>query len=259
VRFRLDVMASAGQNGRGVIAIACPIPQKQRAHDIAFGGGKFRGQDAAADFEPQGGIAERSKRRAREAMLPRHLAHHLHQSPGKCAGARFGDVGDDAARNLGRNVLFVERRLITQRPGIPRGLLFDDGADQLRPKRMRFGRGVRERSELCGRRQRVHLLAAGLAAVWIGFLAAIQVEETNRRRIIDLDAMMRGDAPQNVIDVRQMIKSYVADEGAFNGGIAQTPMQPAEENTELREQRKGNDQPIGVHGCGPQTSLATSS
>jgi hypothetical protein len=240
-------MGGAGENGRGVIAIPCPIPQKQRTRDIAFGGGKFRGENAAAHFEPQGGIAERRERRSREAVFPRHLAHHLHQSPGKCAGVGFGDVGDDAARNLGRNVLFVERRLIAQRPGIPRRLLFDDGADQVRPKRMRFGRGVCERNELCWWRQRVPPLAAGLAAVRIDFFVRpIQLEEANRRRLIDLDAMMRGDAPQRVIDMRQMIDGDVADEGAFDGGIAQTPMQPAEENTELREQRKGNDQPIGI-------------
>lgn len=97
-------------------------------------------------------------------------------------------------------------------------------------------------------------------AVWIGFsIFAIQLKETNRRRIIDFNTVMFGDAPQHMIDVRQMIESDVADEGAVDGGIAQAPMQPAEENTKLREKSKSKDQPIGIHGCRPQMSLPTRS
>ena len=68
---------------------------------------------------------------------------------------------------------------------------------------------------------------------------------------------MRGNAAQRVIDMREMIDGHVADEGAFDGGVAQTPMQPAKENTELRDERKGNDQPIRIHARGPQTSFAS--
>jgi len=60
-----------------------------------------------------------------------------------------------------------------------------------------------------------------------------------------------------VIDMREMIDGHVADEGALDGGVAQTPMQPAKENTELRDERKGNDQPIRIHARGPQTSFAS--
>jgi hypothetical protein len=102
----------------------------------------------------------------------------------------------------------------------------------------------------------VHPFAARLAAVQVGFLLLpIQIEETDRRRLIDFDAMVRGNASQGVIDMRQMIDGYIADEGAFDGGIAQTPVQPTQENTELREQRKDNDHPIWVHECDPQTYL----
>lgn len=69
----------------------------------------------------------------------------------------------------------------------------------------------------------------------------------HRRRVVDFDALMRRDAPQRVINVRKMVKGHVADESAFDGGIAKPSMKPSEKNTQLREQRKRNDQPIGIH------------
>ena len=45
---------------------------------------------------------------------------------------------------------FVERGLIAQRPGISRRFLLDDGADNLRPQRTRFGSAAREGDEFAG-------------------------------------------------------------------------------------------------------------
>lgn len=78
-------------------------------------------------------------------------------------------------------------------------------------------------------------------------LSPVQFREIHRRRLVDFDALMRSDAPQRVINVRKMVKGHVANKRAFDGGIAKPSMQPAEENTQLREQRKRNDQPIGIH------------
>ena len=64
---------------------------------------------------------------------------------------------------------------------------------------------------------------------------------------VDFDALMRSDAPQRVINVRKMVKGHVANKRAFDGGIAKPSMKPAQENTQLRKQRKRNDQPIGIH------------
>src|SRR4029077_3536524 len=52
-----------------------------------------------------------------------------------------------------------------------------------------------------------------------------------------------------------MVEGDVANEGAFDGSVAQTPVQPAEENTQLRDERKSANQPVGVHRCGPKTDL----
>src|SRR2546428_113507 len=112
----LGVTCRARENSRRVIPIPCPIPQKQRARDVAFGGGEFRGEGPAADLQSHGGIAERGERCVRETVFARDLAHHLHQPPRKCAGARFGGVGDSASRNLRRNGFFLEGRLRTQAP-----------------------------------------------------------------------------------------------------------------------------------------------
>jgi hypothetical protein len=245
---RLGVMRSVGENGGGVVPIPCPIPQQQRPRDVAFGGGEFCGEDAAADLEPYGGIAERRQRFVREPVFARDLTHYLHQSPGKCASARFGDVVDDAARNLRHDVFFVELRLIAQSPGIPGGLLLDDRADQFRPKCVCIGGTMCEHNEFCGRRQTIFSFAAELASVRVRFrLRAVQFREVHRRRVVDFDALMRSDAPQRVINVREMVEGHVANKCALDGGVAKPSMQPAEENTQLREQRKRNDQPIGIH------------
>jgi hypothetical protein len=83
--------------------------------------------------------------------------------------------------------------------------------------------------------------------VRIGFLIlAIQHKETNRRRVVDFDTLVRSDAPQRVIDMWQMIGGHVVHKGTLDGCIAQVPMQPADENTE-------------IHACGRQMSLAMSS
>lgn len=161
----LGVMSSARQNCGGVVLIPCPIPQQQRARDVAFGGSEFCGEDAAADLEAHGGIAERRERFVGEAVLASDLAHHLHQSPRKRTSARFSEVGESAASDLGRHVFFVERRLIAQRPRIPGGLLLDDGAHQFRPEPMRVSGAMCELKEFCGGRQRVFSLAKGLATM----------------------------------------------------------------------------------------------
>ena len=260
-------MRSSGEHGRRVIAIPRPIPQQQSARDVAFGGGELCGKDAAADLEPHGGIAERGERGFGEAVFARDLAHDLHQSPGKCAGTRLGWVVRYFRRSQGTqarglairpsrrqrslDIFRVEGGLITQRPGIPGRLLLDDGADEFGPKRMRFGRPMRERDELrWGRLQGIRLrkrLKAVQAACVSLFGLAVQLEEAHRRRVFEFDAVAGGDAVQGVIDVRQMIERHVADEGAFDGGVAQAAMQPAKEDAELSNQGEGDDQPIRVH------------
>ena len=96
-----------------------------------------------------------------------------------------------------------------------------------------------------------------LTAVGVRLIVlAIQLKEADRRWILDFEMMVRGNQPQRVIDMRQMIDSDVADEGAFDIGIAQAPMQPAKENAKLSEQREGHDQPVRIHAREPQTNVA---
>lgn len=85
---------------------------------------------------------------------------------------------------------------------------------------------------------------------------AIQLEEADRRWILDFETVMRGNQPQRVIDMRQMIDGHVADEGALDIRIAQASMQPTQENAKLGEQREGHDQPIRIHAREPQTNVA---
>jgi hypothetical protein len=70
--------------------------------------------------------------------------------------------------------------------------------------------------------------------------------------------MMCGDSSERMIDMRQMIDSHVANKGAFDGGIAQTAMDPAQENAKLRQQRKSNDQPIRILRCESQNGVIRS-
>jgi hypothetical protein len=75
------------------------------------------------------GIAERGEKRSTEARFARDLPHHLHQPPGKTASISFGG-GDFVVRVKARDVFAEERRLVAYGPGIPAGLLLDDGADE---------------------------------------------------------------------------------------------------------------------------------
>ncbi len=61
--------------------------------------------------------------------------------------------------------------------------------------------------------------------------------------------MMRGDEPQCVVDVRQMMGGHVMNEGTFHGGIAQAAMQPAQKDKELRKECESYDQPVWVHSA----------
>jgi hypothetical protein len=162
---------------------------------------------------------------------------------------RFGEVDNVSAGELGRNVFLVERGLISQRPGIPRRFLLDDGADNFRPQRMRFGGAPREGDEFCWRRERIHEFCRYSGAAGIGFIAPVQLQEANGRWILNLYAVVRGKTVQNAINMRQVIGSHVAHEGAFDVRVTQAAMQPSQEHKKLREQRKGEDQPIWVHAC----------
>jgi hypothetical protein len=77
--------------------------------------------------------------------------------------------------------------------------------------------------------------------------SVVELEEVDGRRLVDFDAVARGNEPQRVIDVRQMIDGHIANKSAIDVGAAHAAMQPAEKDTELRQQGEGDDQPVGVH------------
>jgi hypothetical protein len=74
-----------------------------------------------------------------------------------------------------------------------------------------------------------------------GLPVGAKLEEVHRRGVIDLHAVVGGDEPQRVVDVRQMMNGHVMDEGAFHSAIAQAAMQPAQKDKELCEERKSYD------------------
>src|ERR1700733_6178963 len=96
----LRVMAGANEHCRRVVLISSSVPKQERAGDVAFGCGEFRGEDAAADFDSRGRIAKSGERSAVEAVLARGLPHHLHQSPGEGSGMRFGEVDNVSPGDL---------------------------------------------------------------------------------------------------------------------------------------------------------------
>src|SRR6185437_4584551 len=104
----------------------------------------------AADVEPDGGIAEGAGEFAFEAVLARHLSHHLHESPGDGASDFFR--WRKAER---RDVARAEARLVTDGTRIPGGLLFDESADQRGIERVLGCGGASEQNEFGGSRHGV--------------------------------------------------------------------------------------------------------
>jgi len=77
---------------------------------------------------------------------------------------------------------------------------------------------------------------------------AVQFQELDRWRLFQLNAELAGDLAQRVIQVREMIDGHVANEGAANFVVARAPVQPAEEEKELKTCRETDNDPVGIHG-----------
>jgi hypothetical protein len=59
----------------------------------------------------------------------------------------------------------------------------------------------------------------------------------HKRRLLELDSLVRCDLAQRGVNVRQMIERDVAHERAADFGVAHVTMQPAKQNEELQECR----------------------
>ncbi len=80
---------------------------------------------------------------------------------------------------------------------------------------------------------------AELAAV-----PSIEIEELHERGLFERNSLLRGDGAQGGIDVRQMIQGDVAHKRASDLIVAHAPVQPAEEERELNEDRGKRDRKI---------------
>ena len=143
----LQVVRAAGEHLRGIERVRAAVPGKQGARGVAAGGVELLAQDFAADGQSLLRIAQRGKKLRVETGFAGDLPHHLHQAPGKAArvGLRRGDFVIGVKR---RDVFGEKRGLITDGPGIPRGLLLDDSADESGIECSRFGGMARKRQEL---------------------------------------------------------------------------------------------------------------
>jgi hypothetical protein len=63
---------------------------------------------------------------------------------------------------------------------------------------------------------------------------AIQFQELDWWRLLDLDAEVAGDLAQGVIEVRKVIDGHVANEGATNFVVARASVQPAQKEEQLQ-------------------------
>jgi hypothetical protein len=78
-------------------------------------------------------------------------------------------------------------------------------------------------------------------------IVAIQFEELDGRRILELDAELTGDLAQGVVEVREVVDGHVANEGAANFVVAGAAVQPAKKEVQLEARGKANDDPVGIH------------
>ena len=79
---------------------------------------------------------------------------------------------------------------------------------------------------------------------------AVEVDEADQRRFVEGNSLPGRDFVQRVVNVRQVIRGDVADEGAHDFVIAHAAMEPAQEENELRTDGKDcgeNRVPMRVH------------
>jgi hypothetical protein len=80
-------------------------------------------------------------------------------------------------------------------------------------------------------------------------ILAIQFKELNGRRFFKVDPQVACDLTQGVVEVREMVNSHVADEGAANFIVTGAAVQPAEKKVKLETRWETNDDPVEIHRC----------
>src|SRR5579862_5030511 len=139
-----EVVDAAGEDLRGVGWVGAAVPEQERSSGCValrrqdclryrkrggLPGVELFAEDAAADFEGVGGVAEGGEERFGEAVLAGGLSHDLHEAPTEAAGVGFRSA--DLIIGVERGDIFGEEKwFVAERPGIPGGFLFADGADQ---------------------------------------------------------------------------------------------------------------------------------
>src|SRR5581483_8730564 len=194
--FTSQVMLLARQGLNCVAGIAAAVPGQESARDVAVHRVELAAKNLAAEFQAFLGIAQRRKEGLGKTVFAGDLSHDLHESPTEAA--RVGFRGRDLVVGIERRDVFGEKSgLVTHRPGIPGGFLFDHGADQSGIERV-TGRGFAGKgNELGGSRHgpsHRHFLAA--TALPSG---AVHVEEAHHGRQAERDALMRGDPVERVV------------------------------------------------------------
>ena len=63
---------------------------------------------------------------------------------------------------------------------------------------------------------------------------AVKVDETDHGRFVERDSLPCSDFVQRVVDMRQMVRSDVTDEGSHDFVIAHAAMHPGKKQDELR-------------------------
>ncbi len=81
----------------------------------------------------------------------------------------------------------------------------------------------------------------------IDSISAVELEKAHRRRVADFHAVAFGNQAQRVVDVRQMVQRHIAHKAALDGCIAQTPVQPAQKDAKLRDERERDHEPVRIH------------
>jgi len=90
-----------------------------------------------------------------------------------------------------------------------------------------------------------------------GAIAVTEIEPTDGRERRALNSLLVADFVEAVVNVRQVIRRHIVDEGARDFVISNATVQPPQENCEVRGGSKDKRAPVRIEKCAHEKDLVS--